>query len=293
MNEGPLFPLGLRRVSDLAELARTARGKDDALAFAGDDRRSRKRGSDSFGNARVLADGRLRVLLHRKRFSGQRRLVHEQPVGFQQPDVGRNTHSLREQHDIPRDDLTSGDLLRFPVAQDAGCRLRQFPQPRHDAIGPVLVDELHGDVGDDDEDHHEGFHRLAEDERQRGNGEQDDHHRLFHAIDNQCPDASGADFFESVCPERRAMAPHLLIGESAVGIDLQGTQDGNPRIAPPVRRDGCLKVTVVAWLRGRHDQMNSCRRTSSLCGELSDGRSTCSPTRLVGVRNGFVKAVCW
>ena len=96
--------------------------------------------------AATPAPDRIALLLRRQRLAGEHGLVAFQPLGLQQPQVGRHDVADGEPHDVAGHQLGDVDRWRLAVAHGQGgvaqLRVQRLDRP----LGAVLVEEPESDA---------------------------------------------------------------------------------------------------------------------------------------------------
>ena len=128
----------------------------------------------------AVAIARVRIFLGGHGFAGQRRLVDEQILGFEQAEFGRNYVAGGKPDDISRHELLNGNFYKrvFRIvwgAPDARRRVNHGAQFGGRLVRSVFLDE----GGYDRKDHHRGDDDGGADvPRKIGNGRQGEQQRV-------------------------------------------------------------------------------------------------------------------
>ena len=91
--------------------------------------------------ARLGAGVRARLLLHRHRLAGERRLLDLEVDGLDEPGVGGDPVARVSRIDVAGHQLARRDLVLLAVAQDGRGGGGHLPQRLHAPLGAVLLDE--------------------------------------------------------------------------------------------------------------------------------------------------------
>jgi hypothetical protein len=125
----------------------------------------------------------LRVLLGRHRLAAQGRLVDEQVLAVQEPEIGWDHVAGRQAHDVARHQHLHrqlGEIGRLE-ALDAGRGLHHRAQPGGGFIRSMLLDEGGHDRQHHHDDDHDGGPDIAEKIGGRGKRQQQRVQRIFDA----------------------------------------------------------------------------------------------------------------
>ena len=95
-----------------------------------------------------------RLLVHVRRFAGERRLVNTQ-LSREEFHVRRDDVTRSHADDIAGNQLAGGNDLPARIASNARIDLQSLPQRRHDTGGPPLLHEAQHGVDHQQPAHHE------------------------------------------------------------------------------------------------------------------------------------------
>ena len=272
---------------DLAQLGFHAGGDDDAPAPPVRDQRAH------IGHVHAVTDRHLGVrqwigaLVRRFGFAGEGGLLDPEIHGLDQAYVGRNRVARLEHHHIARRERARGDLPRRPVAHDAHRGHRQLLERGNGPLGAVLLKEAEQSEEHDDRENGARFEVLAEDEREDGRGDEDQHHDGRELLPENPPQASrtGLDQFVRAVP--RQTRGGLGAGKAAFGMRLERLEHLCRRADVP-GHDRCrrrLDAGFYRWafhgVRARTGRWNSCRSGASSSCRGSGG--AVAPRAAIGV----------
>ena len=83
--------------------------------------------------------------------AGQTRVVHHEPLGLDDPDVGGHPVSFPDQHDVTSDQRLGGDLVLATLAQHQGPLGKERAQRLGGPLSPVLLEEAEAPVHQHDD----------------------------------------------------------------------------------------------------------------------------------------------
>ena len=226
-----------RRLPDLRDeapeppdLGVVAERDDDRLAGAGHDGGPGVEQRGALGERRVGRD-RVGALGGRDGLARQPRLVRRQAVGLDDARIrGDDAARLDEQHVADHEPVDRDRLrgARPPDERVGGAEVAQRPQR---ALGPDLGDRLDGADDHDDEEDRDRVAQLAEDRREHGDRDQQQHERLRERLGDLLQDGPGL---------------------AALGPRRRRAGDGSRPPRPSVRPGGCRSAPIRprAALRG-------------------------------------------
>ena len=157
---------------------------------------------------------RVRDLLRRRRFTGERRFVDGEIDGLDQPEVGGYAIAGAKHHEIARDELARRDGHLLAIAQDVRGRCRHLPECFEGPAGAVLLEEpeQHGEQHDHrDRDRLERVAEKAGDDR---GAEQDDDQHVLELGRERAPGRLACLDVQFVRPVRRQAPRRFAGGES-------------------------------------------------------------------------------
>ena len=131
------------------------------------------------------------VLVARVGLAGQRGLVGLQGLGGEHPAVARHDVAGVQHHDVARHHLVGAHRHHPPGSPDLDVHLHPVEQPGDGHGGPVLLPEPQEAAEQHDGGDDERVDPVAEDEREPGGHEEDDHHRLGELSAQLTPDRPG------------------------------------------------------------------------------------------------------
>ncbi len=113
-----------------------------------------------------------RVLLDRRRLTGQQRLVDRQPLGADDARVGRHTISFADDHEVARNELRSRQRSLLSLPDDVGRELADPAQRKQRSLGAGLLNEAEDRVEHDDRRDDSALEPLADAGRHESRGQQ-------------------------------------------------------------------------------------------------------------------------
>ena len=128
----------LGQLGDPTDLRRQAGGHHDCARAPRRDVRARVEHVPTVRERRVRGE-REQVLRHGQRFPSERRFGDLDRRALEEPGIGGDRVSGRDQQDVARDDVVCRDGRLAPLAQDAGLAARQAPQRLERALGPPFL----------------------------------------------------------------------------------------------------------------------------------------------------------
>ncbi len=164
LQRGVRRPGSGEEAGDLAHLRAHPRGFDLGHAPAAGDRGAQEHAVGAVGEA-GLRPRCFRLLLDRRALAGEQRLDGVQGVGFSQARVRGHDVSRLEKQEIARDDLGRGDDHRVSVPLYPRPGRAHRPKRHHRALGPILLDEAHERVQDEDRSDGDGVGAFAQGRR--------------------------------------------------------------------------------------------------------------------------------
>jgi hypothetical protein len=161
----------------VAELGLASGDDRDRLALAAHDVAALEQRTVPLGELGVRGR-RLGMLVARVGLPGQRGLVHLERLRRKDPAVARHHVAGVEHHDVAGDDLLGVHGRDLPVTPDLDLDLDPVDQPRDRHRRAVLLPPAEQAAQHDDQQDDRRVDPVAQQEREHGRGDQDEHDRL-------------------------------------------------------------------------------------------------------------------
>ncbi len=207
---------------DLPDLRERAGRDDDRLPAPGGHVRPRVEHVAALGEERPRVE-RLRALRDGQGLSRERRLGDLERRRLDEPRVGPDGVSLRDEEEVARDEVAGLDLLLAAAAEDPGLEPREAPQGRERPLGAAFLERADDGVEEHDAQDHRSVRGSGEREGDRRGAEQEVDERALELPQEDERERPSPRLGQRVRPEARPPSLHLLGREAVL---RGGAQDG-------------------------------------------------------------------